>query len=132
MQIEKQNQFIIDILKPNVHYDVEERIKRELTIHSNLKIVVIDTFAKIRNSKDRDYESEYEEATFFHELAYKYHIAIILVTHVRKEIDINHPFDAIYGSRGLTAGSDSILVMFKKNHLSKLCSHMPLKYFQVQ
>lgn len=119
MQIEKQNQFIIDILKPNVHYDVEERIKRELTIHSNLKIVVIDTFAKIRNSKDRDYESEYEEATFFHELAYKYHIAIILVTHVRKEIDINHPFDAIYGSRGLTAGSDSILVMFKKNHLSK-------------
>ena len=119
MQIEKQNQFIIDILKPNVHYDVEERIKRELTIHSNLKIVFIDTFAKIRNSKDRDYESEYEEATFFHELAYKYHIAIILVTHVRKEIDINHPFDAIYGSRGLTAGSDSILVMFKKNHLSK-------------
>ncbi len=28
MQIEKQNQFIIDILKPNVHYDVEERIKK--------------------------------------------------------------------------------------------------------
>ena len=32
----------------------------------------------------------------------------------QKEIDPNNPFDAIYGSRGLPAGSDSILVMFKK------------------
>lgn len=82
-------------------------------------IVIVDTFAKIRKSKERDYESEYAEATFYHELALKYGIAIVLVTHVRKEIDVNHPFDSIYGSRGLMAGSDSILVMYKKNHLSQ-------------
>ena len=84
-----------------------------------MKIVIIDTFAKIRKKNDRKYESEYKEATYYHELACKYNIAIVLITHVKKEIDTNHPFDGIYGSRGLMAGSDSILVMYKKNHLSK-------------
>lgn len=119
MKVEMKDNFIVDILKPNPNYDVENRIKEELARNSNLKIVIIDTFAKIRKSKDRDYESEYAEATLYHELAYKYHIAIVLVTHVKKEIDTNHPFDSIYGSRGLTAGSDSILVMYKTNHLSR-------------
>lgn len=31
---------------------------------------------------------------------------------------MDQPFDAIYGSRGLTAGADSILVMYKRNHIS--------------
>lgn len=119
MQVEKQDNFIIDILKQDFNYDVESRIQEELKRHSDLKIVIIDTFAKIRKKNDREYESEYKEATFYHELACKYNIAIVLITHVKKEIDTNHPFDAIYGSRGLMAGSDSILVMYKKNHLSK-------------
>ena len=119
MQVEKQDSFIIDILKQDFNYDVESRIQEELKRHSDLKIVIIDTFAKIRKKNDREYESEYKEATYYHELACKYNIAIVLITHVKKEIDTNHPFDAIYGSRGLMAGSDSILVMYKKNHLSK-------------
>ena len=108
MQVEKQDNFIIDILKQDFNYDVESRIQEELKRHSDLKIVIIDTFAKIRKKNDREYESEYKEATFYHELACKYNIAIVLITHVKKEIDTNHPFDGIYGSRGLMAGSDSI------------------------
>lgn len=119
MQVEKQDNFIIDILKQDFNYDVESCIQEELKRHSDLKIVIIDTFAKIRKKNDREYESEYKEATFYHELACKYNIAIVLITHVKKEIDMNHPFDGIYGSRRLMAGSDSILVMYKKNHLSK-------------
>ena len=119
MQVDPNDKFVIDILKPNHLYDLELRIEQELQRNADLKLVVVDTFHKIRKSKDRDYDSEYAEATAYHELACKYHIAIILITHVKKEIDVNHPFDSIYGSRGLTAGSDSILVMYKKNHLSK-------------
>ncbi len=119
MQVDPNDKFVIDILKPNHLYDLELRIEQELQRNADLKLVVVDTFHKIRKSKDRDYDSEYAEATAYHELACKYHIAIILITHVKKEVDINHPFDSIYGSRGLTAGSDSILVMYKKNHLSK-------------
>lgn len=118
MKVESSTNFVVDILKSNPDYDVESRIQRELNVHPNLKIVIVDTFAKIRKSKDRDYESEYAEAAFYHELALKYGIAILLITHLKKDIDVNHPFDSIYGSRGLTAGSDSILVMYKKHHLS--------------
>ena len=90
MQVEKQDNFIIDILKQDFNYDVESRIQEELKRHSDLKIVIIDTFAKIRKKNDREYESEYKEATFYHELACKYNIAIVLITHVKKEIDTNH------------------------------------------
>ena len=38
---------------------------------------------------------------------------------MKKEIDPNHPFDSIYGSRGIIAGADSIIVLFKRNFLSK-------------
>lgn len=72
MQVEKQDNFIIDILKQDFNYDVESCIQEELKRHSDLKIVIIDTFAKIRKKNDREYESEYKEATFYHELACKY------------------------------------------------------------
>ena len=114
MKVESSTNFVVDILKSNPDYDVESRIQRELNVHPNLKIVIVDTFAKIRKSKDRDYESEYAEAAFYHELALKYGIAILLITHLKKDIDVNHPFDSIYGSRGLTA----VDINVKKNTIS--------------
>ena len=47
MQVEKQDNFIIDILKQDFNYDVESRIQEELKRHSDLKIVIIDTFATV-------------------------------------------------------------------------------------
>lgn len=118
MGIEPNNNLIIDILKPDPFFDLETRIKKELEKNPDLKLVVIDTFAKIRSRDDRDYETEYAEVTRYHSLAFQFNLAIILVTHLRKEISPDQPFDAIYGSRGLTAGADTILVMYKRNYLS--------------
>ena len=64
------------------------------------------------------FSSVFFESLSYHELAFQYNIVIVLVTHLRKEINVDHPFDAIYGSRGLTAGADSILVMYKRSHIS--------------
>lgn len=119
MNIKENEHFVIEILKADHNYNLERRIQEELLENPDLKVVIVDTFAKMRRSKDRDYDSEYAEATEYHELAFRYNLAIIMITHVKKEIDPNNPFDAIYGSRGLPAGSDSILVMFKRNFLSK-------------
>lgn len=119
MNIKENEHFVIEILKADHNYNLERRIQEELLVNPDLKVVIVDTFAKMRRSKDRDYDSEYAEATEYHELAFQYNLAIIMITHVKKEIDPNNPFDAIYGSRGLPAGSDSILVMFKRNFLSK-------------
>lgn len=118
MGIKPNDQFVIDVLKSNSEFDLNTRIQQEKEINPDLRLVVIDTFAKIRKSIDRDYETEYKEVSSYHELAFQYNIVIVLVTHLRKEINVDQPFDAIYGSRGLTAGADSILVMYKRNHIS--------------
>lgn len=60
------------------------------------------------------YLLEYDEVASIHALALEYHIAILLVTHVNKQIDYINPFDSIYGSRGLTAASDGMMVMLKE------------------
>lgn len=119
MGVEPKENFIIDVLKPNENYDLEGRILEVKERHPDLKLVIIDTFQKIRKIKDRDYENDYRESTIFHELACKHGIAILATTHLRKDLDSNNPFKAIYGTTGLTAGADSILVMYKKVHISQ-------------
>ncbi|WRK52914.1 hypothetical protein SD457_22315 [Coprobacillaceae bacterium CR2/5/TPMF4] len=59
MQVDPNDKFVIDILKPNHLYDLELRIEQEIQRNADLKLVVVDTFHKIRKSKDRDYDSEY-------------------------------------------------------------------------
>ncbi len=39
--------------------NLERRIQEELLVNTDLKLVVVDTFAKMRKSKDRDYDNEY-------------------------------------------------------------------------
>lgn len=98
----------------NPDFDLEEVIDAKKQEDSNLGVVVIDTFAKIKKNKKVEYDMEYEEVSRIHELGIKYNVCIILVTHVKKEIDRDNPFDSIYGSRGVTAAADSMMVMFKR------------------
>lgn len=95
-------------------FNIEEEIQKEIEKHSDLKMVVIDTFPKIRKNTKVDYQMEYEELSYYHDLGLKYGIAIVLVLHVKKVIDRNAPFDNIYGSRGVTAAADAMIVML--NH----------------
>lgn len=104
----------------NRMFDLEKVIKEYKEKNEDLRLVIIDTFAKIRNKPKAEYDVEYEEVTAIHELALKYNICILLVTHVKKKIDFNNPFDSIYGSRGVTAAADSILVMFKRYVINKI------------
>lgn len=95
-------------------FDIEDEIENEIERHSDLKMVIIDTFPKIRKNTKVDYQMEYEELSYYHDLGLKYGISIILVLHVKKVIDRNAPFDNIYGSRGVTAAADAMIVML--NH----------------
>ncbi len=99
------------------NYDLERTIidiKRE---HAELKMIVVDTFEKIRDeeyiSNSSKYAIEYKEMSKYHELGVKYNVGIVLIMHVKKAIDRNNPFDALYGSRGVTAGADGMMVMLK-------------------
>ena len=107
-------------IKPyDENFNMEKEIERELSIHPNLKMIVVDTFPKIRKEAKVDYQCEYEEVTLYHELAMKYEIAIVLILHLRKTIDRNNPFDNIYGSRGVTAATDGMIVMLRHELMPK-------------
>ena len=97
------------------NFDAERIIIEQKQCHPDLKFMIIDTFAKVRNlrnmCKQDKYDYEYKELSYYHELGYKYGIGILLVTHVTKKFDRDNPFDCIYGSRGVTAAADGLLVM---------------------
>lgn len=93
--------------------NLNEEIHKMKQQFENLKLVVIDTLAKMNRSDENSYQSEYDEMAKFHKIAVEYNICILLVTHVRKKIDYNHPFDNFYGTRGRTAGADGMMVLLQ-------------------
>lgn len=102
-------------------FNLESEIERFKDRYSNIKLVVIDTFAKMRNKNaEANYLLEYDEVSKIHALALKYGIAILLVTHVNKQIDYFNPFDSIYGSRGVTAAADGMVVILKERNELRL------------
>lgn len=119
MCVEPNEKFILRFYKNGDNFDFQNCLDEEWSRNQDLRVVIVDTFAKIRKNGERDYESEYKEITQYHSLGLLYDLTIVLVTHLRKEFNPSSPFDAIYGSRGLTAGADCILVMYKRNHISK-------------
>lgn len=89
-------------------FDLEQKIINYLYYNSNLGVVIIDIFEKIRTNSDRTYSIEYKEVTYYHELALKYHIVIVLVMHTVKRIDYNNVFANIFFFGGVcwcTSGS---------------------------
>ena len=94
------------------YFSLEDEILRAREEYGdNLKVVFVDTFTKIREQSEFNYASEYSEIACIHDIGVKYHLAIVLVMHIRQDIDYAHPFKNIYGSNGLLAGAYSMIVM---------------------
>ena len=106
-------------------FDMERIIVEQKEKHPNLKLIIVDTYAKIQQQnkfvKNVDkYQEEYKQGTRIHELGIKYNIAILLVTHIKKLIDRNFPFDSFYGTRGLAAAADATFVMLRPTFSSMI------------
>lgn len=101
-------------------FDLEQEVKTLVQKYNDLCLVIVDTFAKIRNCSQTEYQLEYQEISKIHDMAMQRELSIVLVTHVTKKIDYATPFDSIYGSRGITAGADSMMVMYKHRQYQDL------------
>ena len=78
------------------------------------RLVIIDTFAKVRSTKGRDegvYEADYRAAAPLKALADETGVAVVIVHHLRKQAADDDPLDAVSGSTGLTGAADTILVL---------------------
>jgi RecA-family ATPase len=79
------------------------------------RLIVVDTFAKVRPAKGRDetaYDSDYRAAGILKALADETGVGIVLVHHVRK-LDAEDPLETVSGTNGLTGAVDTILVLKK-------------------
>jgi hypothetical protein len=91
---------------PSIDNGGVEAIEEWLQAHPNAKLVVIDTFVKVRGRpKTRDvYKGDYDAASPLTTLAAKYpQVCILIIHHCSKRSDAEDFFDRFQNSTGLTA-----------------------------
>lgn len=91
----------------------------------DVSLLVIDTFAKFAIGRKRSgnvYDDDYVASQMLHDLAIKYHVAIVTVHHTNKRQEVNHFLDNVSGSNGVTAAADAVMVVKRnENNLPILC-----------
>lgn len=106
------------IMAESIGSGLEEQIENAKQSLPDLKIVVIDTLQKIRESTDLSYSSDYKELSVLKNLADKLGIAILLVYHTRKNYD-SDPFNMISGTTGLSGCVDGSFVLVENKRGSR-------------
>lgn len=92
-----------------------DMIKQWIEQTERPRLIIVDTFAKIKAPKGREqsaYDHDYETISELQALALKLRIAIVLIHHTRKQI-ADDPFDTVSGTLGLTGAADTITILSK-------------------
>ncbi len=97
--------------------DALQSMQDWIKANENPRLIVIDTFQKIRpksNAKfeDNAYSRDYVEVGMLHQLAIRNSVAILLIHHKRKAVS-EDPFNGISGSSGITGAADAIMIFDK-------------------
>lgn len=90
-----------------------DKLNLWLTYNPDTKLIVIDTLGRFKDrkkAKDDPYESEMALGGALADLANKHSVTILAIYHNRK-MEAENPLDDVYGSTGLTAAADFIMVM---------------------
>jgi len=95
-----------------------EQLEMFIKAHADIGLIVIDTFARVRESSDSTYLNDYEEMRRFKELADKHRLALLLVHHLRKASD-SDPLNMVSGSTGLIGAVDGIYILEKDKRLER-------------
>lgn len=100
---------------PRLDKGFVEALKNWLVQHNQVKLVIVDTFNKIRGfnrSGSSPYEKDYYEIAELKGLADEHKLTMILVHHLRKSAAADM-LDTVSGSIGLTGAADTIAIMEK-------------------
>ncbi len=94
-----------------------EQLEDFLRVHPKIKLIIVDTFVKIRGEAKRNesaYAVDSREAGVIKKFADSHGVAIVLVTHTRKGIDPDDPFVNITGTYGVAGSADDMIVLTKQ------------------
>lgn len=91
---------------------LEAQIKEFLEKHPGTNLVVIDTLQKVRSGagEANPYANDYRDLSALKMLADQYHIAILLIHHLRKMND-DDLLNMISGTTGISGAADSSFVL---------------------
>jgi len=92
-------------------------IEEFLNEHPYVGLIIIDTFAKFRDSQKSNkngYQEDYEAIGPLKKIADKYEITILLIHHLRKFDNTEDPLDNISGTTGLSGATDANLVLARE------------------
>jgi len=95
-----------------------EFIEWWLSEHADRRLVVIDTFGRVRGKKRPDedpYQHDYRLLAPLQELATRWRVAIVIVHHVRKS-DADDVLDTISGTTGIAGACDTAAVLGRTKH----------------
>ncbi len=110
--------------------DLVQGLGQYLQERPGTKAVIIDVLQKIRTGKpagQSEYAYDYDEIGSLKELADKYGIALILVTHCRKTKDRNDWVNEIAGGVGVTGAADTILKLERNSGKGNLDGSLLIK-----
>lgn len=91
-----------------------EALEEEIQKHPDLRLVIIDTYAKFKppgkKTNSTLYDDDYKVGSDIKDLADKYSISILIIHHQRK-MPSEDIMDTFSGTLGLTAAADTLLVL---------------------
>lgn len=99
-----------------------EQLKGFLVKYPDTKVVVVDTFARIRGESKKGegaYAADYREAGKVKSFADENKIAVVLVHHTRKNRDLGDVFANVSGTMGLLGAADTCLVLSRDKRTDK-------------
>ena len=111
-------EFATSIRAADLGHGLIKQLEDYMTAFPETKLIVIDTFAKIRAETKRGesaYTQDYREAGLLKAFADAYKICLVLVHHTKKMRDIGDVFANINGTMGLTGCADEMIVMSKES-----------------
>lgn len=137
---------ITDEGTPNLHCAVTcktladgfcEDIDKFMGANPNTKLVIVDTFQKIRadvGGNTNLYSNDYKELGVLKALASKHRIAIILVHHLRKQ-GANDPVNTLTSSTGISGAVDSTFILQRdkraENAATLFCTGRDIKTLEI-
>jgi AAA domain len=106
---------IVDRLAPSINESIEA-IGDELAKRPDVRLVIVDTFAKLLRVTDQnDYSKVLPAIEKVHDLARKFkHVHIQGLVHCKK-VGADDPFDSLLGSTALRGEPDSNIVIYKES-----------------
>lgn len=111
-------EFAASIRAADLGHGLIKQLEDYLAKYPETKLIVIDTFAKIRAETRRGesaYTADYREVGQLKAFADAHKICLVLVHHTKKMRDIGDVFANISGTMGLTGAADTMIVMSKES-----------------